>query len=385
MVRLFVSTSHICTLYMISYARSTAKLGYKDILILDTPAKKSALKKVITDTQKIYPWNDIIDLSATIPDNADFEPNVRKSLTRRLKGRPVIKPVYDFLLKLYLKRQSNIEAKIVRNKLLDKGEIIEINVLTQTMVNTTLFKLYSKASVNYFEHGQGDYFFIQNVKSNNFNFYCVFADSFRKYLQSKKQENNYVKNLPDINDFPTLAKEVIDIDTNKEIIKKQLCVDGKLALILMENVQIYNVSDDFWKDYLDLCISQVNNPSEYTFILKPHPLQSFKSMKISKEYMLTTRRLKVVLVENDYASNYSVEVLYCLWKDNTTHVFCLFSSGLFYIANLYKNENTKYFYAYNFFKKYIDNAPAQYSSFFLGLGNLMEEVFSPNCIEIRRD
>jgi len=45
MVRLFVTTSHLCTLYMLSYARNTNKGNYTDVLILDTPPKKKSLKK----------------------------------------------------------------------------------------------------------------------------------------------------------------------------------------------------------------------------------------------------------------------------------------------------------------------------------------------------
>lgn len=384
MVRLFVTTSHLCTLYMLSYARNTNKGNYTDVLILDTPPKKKSLKKAITDTQKIYQWDSIIDLSTTLDDNADFEPNTRKSLTRKLKGKPIIKPVYDFLLKIYLKQQQNKEVKIIQNKLLNKGNIIEVNLLTQTIVNATLFKLFPKANVNYFEHGQGDYFFIQNIKSNNFYFYCVFADSFRKYLQSKKQENTYVKNLPDINNFSSLANEVIEFNRNEAGIDNQLNIEGKLVLILMESVQIYNVPDAFWTDYLDLCLSQISNLNEYTFILKPHPLQSVKSLEISKKHLLKTRKLKVLVIENNEAVNYSVEVLYSIWKDNTQYVFSLFSSASYYISKLYGNEKTTFYYAYDFFKKYMDNAPKQFVAIYDGINDVVKNVLTENCIDISR-
>jgi len=369
---------------MLSYARNTNKGNYTDVLILDTPPKKKSLKKAITDTQKIYQWDSIIDLSTTLDDNADFEPNTRKSLTRKLKGKPIIKPVYDFLLKIYLKQQQNKEVKIIQNKLLNKGNIIEVNLLTQTIVNATLFKLFPKANVNYFEHGQGDYFFIQNIKSNNFYFYCVFADSFRKYLQSKKQENTYVKNLPDINNFSSLANEVIEFNRNEAGIDNQLNIEGKLVLILMESVQIYNVPDAFWTDYLDLCLSQISNLNEYTFILKPHPLQSVKSLEISKKHLLKTRKLKVLVIENNEAVNYSVEVLYSIWKDNTQYVFSLFSSASYYISKLYGNEKTTFYYAYDFFKKYMDNAPKQFVAIYDGINDVVKNVLTENCIDISR-
>ena len=382
MLRIFVSPSHLCTLYMIAYARKTNNNTYKDVLLLDNPPKKAALTKVICDTNKVYPWAEIINLSTEIPDNADFKPNVRKSITRKLKSKPVIKPIYDFLLKLYLKKQQSNEAKTIRNKLLGLGEVGELNILTQTAVNNTLFNMFPKARVNYFEHGQGDYFFIQKLKPINFNFYCVFADRFSQYLDTHKQENNYIQNLPGITDFPAIAKEVIDKDEQKEIIKKHLQVEGKLVLILMESVQIYNVPDTFWTDYLDLCLSQISNPAEYTFILKPHPMQSLGSIDISKNYMLNTRQLKTLVIEGNHSINYSVEVLYSLWRDNAHFVFSVFSSALFYIAKLYGSQTIKYFYAYDFFKKYIDDAPPQYTSYFKGLESLTKEMFAENCTDI---
>jgi hypothetical protein len=382
MIRVFVSPSHLCSLYMIAYARKTNNGIYKDVLILDTPPKKAALIKVITDTVKIYPWTEIINLSTVIPENIDFTPNVRKSITRKVKDIFFIKPIYNFLLKLYLNKQQSNVAKNIKGNLLNKGEISEINILTQTGINNTLFKLYPKASVNYFEHGQGDYFFIQNIKPYNYNFYCVFADKFKQYLQSHCQENGYVKNLLEANDFPLIAREVINADNRRETIKTQLSVKGKLILILMENVQIYNVPDAFWTDYLDLCIAQVNNPAEYTFILKPHPTQSHRSIDISKNYILNKRKLKTLVIENNHSINYSVEVLYSLWQDNTYYVFSVFSSALYYISKLYGNEKTTYYYAYDFFKKYIDDAPVQFIDIYTGIEDVVKNVLTENCINI---
>ena len=382
MIRLFVSPSHLCTLYMIAYARKTNNGKFKDVLILDTPPKKAALVKVITDTIKIYQWERIINLSTVIPEEVDFTPNTRKSITRKLRSKPVIKTVYDFLLKLYVKKQQANEARIIQNSLVGKGQIVEINILTQTSVNEVLFKLYPKASVNYFEHGQGDYFFIQDIKPHTYNFYCVFADKFRQYLQNKNQENRYVKNLLSNNDFPVIAKEVIDIDAESQSIKNQLQVEGKLVLILMENVQIYNVPDIFWTDYLDLCVTQVDKPEEYTFILKPHPTQSLKSIEISKAHMLNTKKLTALVIEHNHSINYSVEVLYSFWQNNTHYVFSVFSSALYYISKLYGNEATKFYYAYDFFKNYIADAPPQYSFYFIGLEGLLRNVFAEKCIDI---
>lgn len=384
MYRIFVSPTHLCALYMIAYARKTNQGNYKDILVLDTPAKRKSLVKVITDTIKVYPWTAIIDLGSLLPDETDYTPNVRKSITRKLKDKPLIKPIYTFLLKLYLKKEQSREIKNIQHKLLEVVDVCELNLLTQTGANEALFKLYPKAAINYFEHGQGDYFFIQKLKPVNFNFYCMFADKFKQYLQNNKQDYSYVKNVLDTKYFPALAKEVIDTDEEKETIKSYLQVKGKLVLILLESVEIYNVPDAFWTDYLDLCIAQISSPTEYTFILKPHHLQSLRAIEISKNYMLHTLKLNALVIESNHSLNYSVEILYVLWQDKTHYVFSVFSSALYYIAKLYANEKTTYYYAYDFFRKYMDNAPKQFSTYFNELEGLIREVFSENCIDISK-
>jgi hypothetical protein len=382
MVRIFVGTTQVCVLYMIAYARKTNQGAYKDILVIDTPPIKNALVKVLTNTRKIYPWAEIINLSSNIlPDTADFEPNIRKKFTRKIKNTALVKPFYNLLLNLYLKKQRLNETKIIRNKLSIFGEISEVNILTQTGINDALFKLYPKAIVNYFEHGQGDYFFIQNIKPLTYNFYCVFANKFRQYMKECQKEHSYIKNLSEIQEFPVIANEVIQTDDEYRKIKLQLDIKGKLVLILMDAVQIYHVPDIFWTDYLDLCINHITNPKEYTFILKPHHRQSLKSIEITKGYMYS-RKLNTLVIENSHTSNYSVEVLYAFWENNTDYVFSIFSSGLFYISKLYGGKKTKYYYAYDFFKKYINNAPPQFLSYFLDLEELLDNVFSENCVDI---
>ncbi len=144
----------------------------------------------------------------------------------------------------------------------------------------------------------------------------------------------------------------------------------------------YNVPDTFWTDSLELFIAQVDKPEEYTFILKPHPTQSLKSMEISKDYMINKRKLKTLILEHNYSINYSVEVLYSLWQNNTYYVFSIFSSASYYISKLYSNPNTKHYYAYGFFEKYINDAPPQFSSYFKSLEDLLKNVFSENCVDI---
>src|ERR1035437_42118 len=150
MIRIFVSPSQLCTLYMILYARKTHKEGMKDVLILDWPDKKKSLVKVITDTQKIYNWHNIINVSHTISDETDLLPSHKKKFTRKIKGIFFIKPVYGFLLKRYRAKCAKIEEQTISEKLAEAGEVLEVNIVTQTGITDSLFKLFPKAAVNYF-------------------------------------------------------------------------------------------------------------------------------------------------------------------------------------------------------------------------------------------
>ena len=157
---------------------------------------------------------------------------------------------------------------------------------------------------------------------------------------------------------------------------------GKKVLILLESVEIYNVPDNFWTDYLDLCMSKIPNPQDYTFILKPHPAQSFKAIELSKSHMINHYKVKTVVIEGNKAVNYSVEVLYSMWDDSTDYVFTVFSSALYYISKIYNNKQTKYFYAFDFFKDYTKNAPAQFVYIFNGIEDVVKNVLSENCVDM---
>lgn len=381
MVRLFVSPSHLCTLYMILHARKTRKEGYKDILILDSPAKKRSLIDLIKGTQKIYDWHSIIDLSSPLDDSVDLVANSKKQLTRKLKSKPGFKQVYDYLLKRHTKKQRTVEAQVLAEKIKDLGEVIEVNVLTQTLVNEALFQLFPKAQLNYFEHGSGDYYLVQKMKGN-FNFYCVFADQFKKFLAEKGKDHSYVKQLTDYEKFPAIAKEVIDADEQRHELLEHFKVEGKMVLILLEAMQLYQVPDQYYIDYIDLCMKQVKNPGDYTFVLKPHPAQTKRSIEDQYNRLKDHYKVKTILVDGGHFINFSVEVLFTVWKDQTDHFFGTYSSAIFYNSVLYKNSNTKFYFTYEFFLNYLQNAPQQFKDIYAGIKEPVKKVFSANCVSM---
>jgi hypothetical protein len=367
---------------MILYARKTFKQGYKDVLILDSVPKKKALINVLINTKKIYNWTSIIDLSIPVSDTDEVAPSLRKRITRKVKTNVLVKPFYDLLLNRHLQKKQKAEGNILHEKLKTLGDVSEINLLTQTSVNNALLNLYPKAQVNYFEHGLGDYFFIQKIKSHAFNFYCVFSETFKVYLKNKNVESNYVQVFLDEHSFPAIAKEAIEADDEKEKIISALKIEGKKVILFLDAMEIYHVPDAYWTDYLDLCISKIENPKEYIFILKPHHNQTTRTIQISKNHMLNHHKLKTVVVENSLPVNYSIEVLNVLWNDSTDYVFSIFSSGLFYTSKLYNNPKIKYYYAYRFFENYTKNSPAQFIDTYKGLNELIQHVFSENCADI---
>ncbi|MBS1647593.1 MAG: hypothetical protein JST67_09665 [Bacteroidetes bacterium] len=376
MTRIFVSTSHICTLYMILYAQQTNKGAYRDVLLLDTPPKKASLKKLLFDTKKIYAWHDIIDLSPTLPEETDFEVSTRKALTRKWKNVFFIRPFYQFLLKKYVQKEDKKIQQKLQKIFIEPASVVELNLLTQTVINANLMQVFPKAQVHYFEHGMGDYFFIQQLPAKKF--YCVFAQRFREHLQNTGQAFDYVYTL-DTHSFPALAKQIVENDTLTAT--PPFLSDEKLVLILMESVQMYQVPDVFYTDYIDLCVSKIAQPKEYTYILKPHPFQTKQSLEISKKHFQQLG-LKTTVLESTKSASYSAEVLYSLWQEQTYYVFSVFSSALYYISKLYYNDRTQFCYAYRFFKQYIDKAPEQYVRFFKGLEDPIKKVVSENATDI---
>jgi hypothetical protein len=146
----------------------------------------------------------------------------------------------------------------------------------------------------------------------------------------------------------------------------------------MEAVEMYNVKRTFWQEYVAKCIQQINQPDKFIFLLKPHPVQSSESIKMTKLFF-EKNNLRYKLLDYPLSSGMSIEVLFPLWKENVHHVFALFSSGVFYLSMLYPYPHITYHYSYDFMAEHISNAPEQYKKHFAGLKELIEKVFSLRC------
>src|SRR5205814_350477 len=147
-------------------------------------------------------------------------------------------------------------------------------------------------------------YLIQNIKQKNFNFYCVFADQFKKLLTEKGKDHSYVKQLTDHESFPTIAQEVINADENSSELEKHFKVEGKMVLILLEAMQLYQVPDQYYLDYIDLCMKQLKDPQQYTFVLKPHPAQTKRSIDDQVNRLRDHYKVKTVLVDGGHFINF---------------------------------------------------------------------------------
>ncbi len=378
MLRIFLSSSHLSTLFMALHAKKTRQTDCRDILIVESAKIKESLLKLIHDTNTIHKWDEIHDFVSAVSDEEDMKPTFRKTLTRKLKTKPIAKQIYNALHESHIKKErKKLKEKletILKNRI--HSPKVELNFLPQTLLNPVLMGIFPNAKLRYFEHGLGDYLHAENLNGNEF--YCVFSEQLKKYLSEKGINNEFVSPSVTSADFEKASIDVIDHHPNKETIlnsfkEKNLCV-----LILMESVEMYNVKKSFWTEYLEKCLEQIPNPNQFTFLLKPHPAQSIESIEITKSFF-EKKGLKYKMLDAPSLTGMSIEILFPLWKDNINHVFALFSSSLFYLSVLYPESHITYHYSYEFMAKHIGNAPEQYKKHFYGLGELIEKVFSSNC------
>jgi hypothetical protein len=251
-------------------------------------------------------------------------------------------------------------------------------MLTQTYLNRPLQQLFPQASVNYIEHGMGDYYFVLDPKTPKGNLYCIFSEGYKRFLAKNGKSTDWVKPFPDLKNFPAIAEQLLEIQDKKIITEKLKVPEKPSVFILLEAVDMYNVKKTFWSEYLDHIFQKLENPKHYHYILKPHPMQSGESLTTTKNHF-DSLGYSYTLLNETALINASAEVLFSLWKKQTEHVFCLFSSGCYYLSKLYADEKITFWYSTEFLSRYISNAPPQFLKLFKEIRPLIEEVLTENC------
>src|ERR1044072_691181 len=105
-LRIFVTTSHISTVYMTLLAKATSAPETTDILLIDTGTRRKELLTLIHATAAFHPWKLVHDFSTVVEEMHDFKPTLRKTATRKIKTWPLLKQIYNGLLKRYLKKRD---------------------------------------------------------------------------------------------------------------------------------------------------------------------------------------------------------------------------------------------------------------------------------------
>ncbi len=380
-LRIFLTTSQICTVYATMLAKNSHQQNDVDILFIDGSKRKQGLIDLITKTSKIYPWTLLHDFSIPMGEDHDYNPTIGKNITRKFKNWPFIKSIYDFMLKKHMDRidiHYRKELLLQLNPYLTKDTQISLYMLTQTYLNSPLMQLFPSASINYIEHGMGDYYYILDPKTPKGNFYCLFSEGYKKFLTKNGQSANWVKNLPDVNSFSEIAKQLNNDQENKSNVDYLKIPELPIVFILLEAVDMYNVKSAFWSDYLDHIFLQLEKPKQYHYLLKPHPMQSAESMVATTKH-LDSLGYSYSILDESQLINTSAEVLFSIWEKQTRHVFCLFSSGCYYLSQLYTGTNIQYWYSTEFLSHYISNAPPQFKKMFVEIRPIIEEVLTEKC------
>lgn len=374
MLRIFLTSSQLSTVYMSVFAKKSKIEGCKDVLIIDNFYKKKSLLKLIEDAASFHNWDLVIDLSIKIDDTQNLKPTFKKILTRRVKNIPLIKNIYTRLLNKNQQIYTQKYKEIIKLKLgvFFSTEKVQLNLLTQTALNKALHSLFPIAETNYFEHGQGDYYYVLKPELTKGNFYCVFSELYKNYLHKKKIDSKFVRSYLDLNDFEesiTIAGKSCAAEVN-EIRKKK----KKYILFLMDSLEIYYPPINFWTDYVERCIKEIDNANDFCWIVKPHPNQSNEVLQITKDFFEKTG-LDFIMLDGPKFIPLSVEYIFVSLSSQIEAVFTTFSSAIFYLSYFYPNKS-KYFILYDFVGKYFGNAPKQYATVYKDLAEMYSGMFS---------
>jgi hypothetical protein len=383
MLRIFVTSSHLSTMLMAIYANKSWQEGYIDILLTDATPRKESLIQLIIGTSKVHSWYRIYNFSPPLNDTVNMKPSLYKTVIRKAKTKPVIKQVYGIFYRSHMKRKLAELTEDVRSTLKDHigtGNSTELYMLTETILNKPLMEVFPQAEINYMEHGQGDYMYMLE-KGLKGNFRCVFANSYKEFLKKRDIDTSWVKECLLQGDFENASKSFLThYPVQSDIIKNACSASKKNAVILLDAVEIYNVSPQFWNELAEKCVSAIEDPSSTRFIIKPHPAQSYEAMAAIKTYF-THRNIEFVFLDRPELTTMSVEVMFALWREQVSYVLTIFSTSVYYMSEFYPGD-IKYYYSYRFMSRYTDNAPQMYKEHFYGLKDIIKEALAVNCIEL---
>lgn len=377
-VRIFVTTSHVSTMYITLMAKETWQENYADFLFVDSGTRRAEKTAQIRLTSSFHNWTLFHNFSKDAAEVHDLKPSLSKRITRRIKDKPVFRYFYGFLLRKFMAKTDAYHRqelnRLLGSHLNDQPEI-QLLLMTETYLNQPLIQLFPDAKISYLEHGIGDYNAAIHTKHSGI-LYAVFAESYSRFLSVKGKKPDWVRSLPGIGDFPKLAAEIMK--RQEFTLPIPSTAKEKNIFILMEAVDVYEVPESFWTDYMDHIFKQIDNPSEYHFLIKPHHLQSEISMRLTREHFQKLN-YSYTLLDDERIKSAAIEALFSHYEKHISQVFFLFSSAGFYLSALYKDSGIRYRYSPDFMIPYTVHSPAQFRNFYKELRPMLDAVFAVNC------
>jgi hypothetical protein len=366
------------------YAKRTKQKGVRDFLFIDHYFKKKALITLVQETAKIHDWDNVLDFSFHIENEFNLKPGLKTKVLRKVKHFPIIKTLYNHLLNSHLKKTAVNLSQKIKHKLAElqiiipASEQVGIYQLTQTELNIGAEYLFPNANVFYMEHGTVDYIYVIN-KIRKDGFICIFKESYEKYL-AKRNLSFPVYECLDKTEFTNAFLDFVP-RFNLDVGQIENASSKRFVLFLMDALEAFQVSTRFWADYIERCLKEIDNPTDYTFLVKPHPNQSNEVIESTQAYFKSYGLDFIMLNKPEYIS-LSVETIYIYYQDRIDFVFSTFSAAIFYLSFFYQDKS-KFFYGYYFVGQYIKNAPKQYKNSYADLESLIGEVFvNKHCLSL---
>ncbi len=372
MVRFFITRDYFGTLLMALYAKMTYQEGYNDVLIIQEMAqqkKTDYLIGLIKKTKEFHRWSSIEEYYS------------KKKNIYVIKNR--IKKVMIFLriFNFYLRMKKDRKIKLINGLNFDQYNTsqVEINTLIHGLVCITLLEKYKHAKLNYFEMGIGHYLNFYNKNPKLFNFYSLFFEQYQSFLNRASINSDFVKGYFELIQFENLSRFMLG--NNMEFLG-QLNPEREGAksciLILLQNLEVFNAPNAIWDRFIDECLRKVDNPQRFHFIIKPHYMQSYKTVQYFKK-VLQKNNVSYTIWNDKHIMQLNIETFFWAIKDKVKYVFSLFSTSIFTLSYMYKNSNINFFYSYDFIADYLVKAPVDIRERYMSFESIIKECLAKNC------
>ncbi len=378
-LRIFVTTSHISSVFMTLHASATHRPEDVDVQLVDGGARRRAVIEAIRGTARLHPWALMHSCSTELVDEHGPGPSLLKRLTRKWKEAPILRSIYGVLLRRHAHRRQERDERMLRTLLAPLGTghtTVELHLHTQNHLEAPLRSLFPEARPVFFEHGLGDYHYLLEHGRMRGPLIALFADRFAGYLARQGQLDQEVRPIllpPDLHGLMIRLLEELDLPSTP------VPPDRRLVFVLLEAVDMYEVPHSFWAAYIDHVLSALPDHRSHHFLFKPHPAASTASLEATVR-RCTELGLSFTLMTDPKQMGIAAEVLFAAYADRTDHVFCLFSSACFYLSRLYPSPHIAYHYSTSWMERWTGNAPPMYRRHFAALKPLIEQVFAERCV-----